>query len=106
MEDDETLRKRIELVRPLLNEAQLRQYYAAEAKAMGRGGVSAVARAAGCSRSTVRAGARDLESGAGHDPSSGRVRRPGEEALRWLKVVQILEIGRKNAGMRIAYPVS
>ena len=77
MEDDETLRKRIELVRPLLNEAQLRQYYAAEAKAMGRGGVSAVARAAGCSRSTVRAGARDLESGAAHDPSSGRVRRPG-----------------------------
>ena len=51
-------------------------------------------------------GARHLDGGAAHDPSSGRVRRPGEEALRWLKVVQILGIGRKNAGMRIAYPVS
>ena len=51
----------------------------------------APSRAAGCSRSTVQ---------------SERVRRPGEEALHWLKVVQILGIGRKNAGMRIAYPVS
>ena len=75
MEDGETLRTRIRMAGP------------------------APSRAAGCSRSTVQAGA-------GHDPSSGRVRRPGEEALRWLKVVQILGIGRKNAGMRIAYPVS
>ena len=82
MEDGETLRTRIRLAG------------------------SAPSRAAGCSRSTVQTGARDLESGAGHDPSSGRVRRPGEEALRWLKVVQILGIGRKNARMRIAYPVS
>lgn len=82
MEDGETLRTRIQLAGP------------------------APSRAAGCSGSTVQAGARDLESGAGHDPSSERVRRPGEEALGWLKVVQTLGIGRKNAGMRIAYPVS
>ena len=82
MEDGETLRTRIRLAGP------------------------APSRAAGCSGSTVQAGARDLESGAGHDPSSERVRRPGEEALGWLKVVQTLGIGRKNAGMRIACPVS
>ena len=82
MEDGETLRTRIRLAGP------------------------APSRAAGCSGSTVQAGARDLESGAGHDPSSERVRRPGEEALGWLKVVQTLGIGRKNAGMRIAYLVS
>ena len=82
MEDGETLRTRIRLAGP------------------------APSRAAGCSGSTVQAGARDLESGAGHDPSSERVRRPGEEALGLLKVVQTLGIGRKNAGMRIACPVS
>ena len=82
MEDGKTLRMRIRLAGP------------------------APSRAAGCSGSTVQAGVRDLESGAGHDPSSGRVRRPGEEALGWLKVVQTLGIGRKNAGMRIAYLVS
>ena len=82
MEDGETLRTRIRMAGP------------------------APSRAAGCSRSTVQTGARDLESSAGHDPSSGRVRRPGEEALGWLKVVQTLGIGRKNAGMRIACPVS
>lgn len=82
MEDGETLRTRIRLAGP------------------------APSRAAGCSGSTVQVGARDLESGAGHDPSSERVRRPGEEALGWLKVVQTLGIGRKNAGMRIACPVS
>lgn len=82
MEDGETLRTRIRLAG------------------------SAPSRAAGCSRSTVQTGARDLESGAGHDPSSGRVAGRGEEALGWFKVVQTLRIGRKNAGMRIAYPVS
>ena len=82
MEDGETLRTRIRMAGP------------------------APSRAAGCSGSTVQAGARDLESGAGHDPSSERVRRPGEEALGCLKVVQTLGIGRKNAGMRIACPVS
>lgn len=69
------------------------------------GGAGAVARG-GLLEVDRPGGARDLESGASHDPSSGRVRRPGEEALRWLKVVQTLGIGRKNAGMRIAYPVS
>ena len=82
MEDGETLRTRIRLAG------------------------SAPSRAAGCSRSIVQTGACDLESGAGHDPSSGRVRRPGEEALGLLKVVQTLGIGQKNAGMRIAYLVS
>lgn len=75
--DEEALKKRIGRIAPLLNEAQLRQYYGAEAECLGRGGVAAVARAAGCSRDTVRAGMRELGSGGVHDPSSGRARRPG-----------------------------
>lgn len=75
--DEEALKKRIGRIAPLLNEAQLRQYYGAEAERLGRGGVAAVARAAGCSRDTVRAGMRELGSRGVHDPSSGRVRRPG-----------------------------
>lgn len=77
MGDDETLRRRVRLMRPPPDEAQLHQRYAVEAEAMGRGGAGAVARAAGCPGSTARAGARDPGLGAARDPSSGRVRRPG-----------------------------
>ena len=47
-----------------------------EARLLGHGGVRAVARAAGVSETTVRAGVFELE--AGEDPlPGGRVRRPG-----------------------------
>ena len=48
---------------------------AAEARSLGYGGVSLVARAAGVSRVTVTAGVEEL--GAGADPMTGRARRPG-----------------------------
>lgn len=54
MGDDEALRRRVRLMRPPPDEAQLRQRYAVEAEAMGRGGAGAVARAAGCPGSTAR----------------------------------------------------
>ena len=57
MEDGETLRTRIRLAGP------------------------APSRAAGCSRSTVQAGARDLESGAGHDPPVGAGSQAGGRGL-------------------------
>ncbi|MEU5324641.1 ISAzo13 family transposase [Streptomyces sp. NPDC021056] len=62
------------VVFPHLDERQRRLLMAAEARALGHGGVRAVARAALVSETTVRKGVSELE--AGEEPL-GRVRRPG-----------------------------
>jgi hypothetical protein len=59
---------------PHLNERQRRLLAAAEARALGRGGIRLVARAAGMREGTVSRGVAELESGAN---PLGRVRRPG-----------------------------
>jgi Rhodopirellula transposase DDE domain len=67
---------RFRVLFPHLNERQRRLVMAQEARLLGHGGVRAVARAAGVSETTVRAGVFELE--AGEDPlPEGRVRRPG-----------------------------
>ena len=59
---------------PLLNERQRRLYLGSEARALGHGGIAAVARAAGVSELTVSAGAAELAAGA--EPL-GRARHAG-----------------------------
>jgi hypothetical protein len=59
---------------PHLDERQRRLMLGAQARALGRGGIRAVARAAQAREATVSAGAHELEAGA--EPL-GRVRRPG-----------------------------
>jgi hypothetical protein len=67
---------RFRVLFPHLNERQRRLVMAQEARLLGHGGVRAVARAAGPSETTVRAGVFELE--VGEDPlPGGRVRRPG-----------------------------
>jgi transposase len=63
------------VMRPHLGERQWRLYLGSEARALGHGGIAAVARAAGVSELTVSAGVAELE--AGTEPSPGRSRRPG-----------------------------
>jgi hypothetical protein len=58
-----------------LNERQRRLWAAAEARAAGRGGIAATARATGIAVDTIRKGIAELESGERLEP--GRVRRPG-----------------------------
>src|SRR5882724_10126367 len=58
-----------------LNERQRRLWAAAEAKALGYGGVSLVANATGVSRRAIHAGLAELD--AADSPPAGRVRRPG-----------------------------
>src|SRR5580692_10565053 len=60
---------------PHLDERQRRLYLGSEARALGAGGVAAVARASGVPRQTVQAGADELEAGA--EPLGGRARRSG-----------------------------
>lgn len=59
---------------PHLNERQRRLVAGAEARSLGRGGMTVVARAAGVSLPTVRKGMRELDADV--EPVAG-VRRPG-----------------------------
>ena len=68
------LRAKFETLLPHLDERAQRLTLAAEARSLGHGGIAAVARASGSSRSRVQQGVAELERG---DPPSGRVRRPG-----------------------------
>jgi len=72
--DEEVLAGKFATVLPRLNERERRLVLGAEARALGRGGVSAVARAAGVSRPTVAKAVAELNTPAEHPE---RVRRPG-----------------------------
>jgi hypothetical protein len=75
-------RKRYQQIAPVLNEQSRRRYVALEARALGRGGVSFMARMTGLARSTIYRGVCD-------DPTRAypqRGRRAKEE-----------NIGRSNA---------
>ena len=65
------------VMRPALDERQWRRYLGSEARALGHGGVVAVARASGCSENTVAAGVREIESGELDGLPAGRSRRAG-----------------------------
>lgn len=82
--DVESLRAKYRLLIERLDERSLRLCLASDAMALGRGGVTRVAEAAGVSRTTVYAGVRELRAPAlerGADRVAGawraRVRRPG-----------------------------
>ena len=59
-----------------LDEATLRIWAATEARSLGRGGVSAVARATGMSRTTIHAGLAELKATAQQEPAIKREARP------------------------------
>jgi len=65
-----------QLMKGWLNERQWRLYVATEAKRIGGGGISQVAREAGVTRKTIRKGIRELEAGARYQPGE-RLRKPG-----------------------------
>jgi hypothetical protein len=56
------IRRKYRVVAPELDERRRRQWAAAEARELGYGGVSVVARATGLARSTIHAGLRDLRA--------------------------------------------
>jgi hypothetical protein len=72
----EQLSMRFEVLMPHLNERQRRLLLATEARLLGHGGVRAVARVAGVSETTVRAGVFELEEGQEPFPER-RARRGG-----------------------------
>ena len=70
----QVLAAKFHVIFPHLDERQRRLLMGAEARALGHGGIRAVARAAGVREATVSLGVTELDSGA--EPL-GRVRRPG-----------------------------
>jgi Rhodopirellula transposase DDE domain len=75
-----TVRRKYEVLGPVLNERTLRLWAAAEAESLGRGGIKCVSRATGLSRTTIAEGMQELQELQEKAPKSeanGRIRRPG-----------------------------
>ena len=62
MQDVATIRGKFETLRPYLDERRRRLWAAAEAMALGHGGITTVAAATGLQRATIRVGLRELQS--------------------------------------------
>lgn len=75
MVDEVAIGERFRALAGELNERQRRLWAASEARAAGRGGIAATARATGISVPTIRKGIAELESGERLEP--GRVRKAG-----------------------------
>ena len=68
-------RKRYRQIAPVLNEQSRRRFVALEAQALGRGGVSLMARITGLARSTIYHGLSDIRNNVAAAP--GRIRKAG-----------------------------
>jgi hypothetical protein len=75
VDDIGLIKTKFEAIAPALNERARRMWAATEARAFGHGGIAAVSRATGISRSTIKRGLKELESGEVSEPD--RVRRHG-----------------------------
>src|SRR5262245_38627051 len=75
----EAVRRKFELLAPLMNERMRRHWAACEALTLQRGGVILVAQATGLSRTTIWAGLRELQPprGAAEDLPPQRSRQAG-----------------------------
>lgn len=75
--DVAAVKMRIEAVLPTLNEYQRRRYLSAEAKSLGRGGITLVSRLSGVSRPTLTAGVKELDNADIEIQTTGRSRKTG-----------------------------
>jgi len=69
------IRQRFDALDPVLDEQARRRFAAAEARAIGRGGVTLVSKVTGIARSTINRGITEIEEN--RSAGEGRVRRPG-----------------------------
>ena len=71
------LREKFQKLSPTLTERSRRWVAAAEARALGHGGIGWVAKASGISRRTISRGLREIKRSRGKGLSPDRIRRPG-----------------------------
>ncbi|MBI4394340.1 MAG: ISAzo13 family transposase [Euryarchaeota archaeon] len=130
--DAQALKRKLAALGPALDERSRRLVFAAEAQALGRGGIASVHRATGTARSTIERGIKELESS---PKDTSRIRRPGggrkrlvekdprlqpdlerlvepstrgdpESPVRWtLKSVRTLAEELQKQGHKVSYPV-
>ncbi|HSX80419.1 MAG TPA: ISAzo13 family transposase [Candidatus Saccharimonadia bacterium] len=89
MDDESEIHTRFKMLAPFLNERTRRLFTAAEAAALGRGGITAVARATGVSRRAIAAGLAELH--APQAASAHGVRRPGGGRKRTVQTDRTLQ---------------
>lgn len=75
--EKEQISKRFKLLEPILNENMRRAVAAAEAMALGHGGITLVSKATGVSRRAITAGCKELRSTKIKSLSAGGVRKKG-----------------------------
>jgi hypothetical protein len=97
----ETIRQKYKVLRHTLNERSRRLWAAAEARALGHGGIALVARATGISRSTIFRGMQEARRSRRPLPA-GRVRRPGGGRKR----AREIDPGLSTALEHLVEPVS
>jgi hypothetical protein len=74
MDTEQDLKEKLSIMMPHLNEKQRRLFLAAEAKALGWGGISMVAKASGISRVTIHKAIDEIED---KTVEAERIRKPG-----------------------------
>ena len=73
-----TIREKFVSLKPVFDEQSRRLWAAAEAKSLGHGGISIVARATGISRTTIHQGMKNLSKSEDSSPKKiGRIRSSG-----------------------------
>jgi len=82
MQTDKSLKAKYESLLPHLNEREVRLVLAADAKSMGRGGISKVANLSGKTRVTLNAGLQDWELKSGKEPLVKRSRKIGGRRIK------------------------
>jgi transposase len=90
--DAESVGRRFKLIGGMLDERLRRCVAAAEALAIGRGGVSIVSRATGVSRRAIQAGVAELKQPARKRLAAGRIRKPGGGRKRTVDVDPSLRV--------------
>ena len=75
--DDATLSEKLSTVLPHLDERQKRVFLAAEARALGHGGITRISQLARVSRPTIHRGLAELDNPTELASARGRVRKPG-----------------------------
>ena len=86
---EEKLASKYKKIFPMLTESQRRLVAASDAEYLGRGGIVAVSKASGMSRSTITIGIKELQSGT--FPDIGRNRKTGGGRKTLLKIDPSLE---------------
>jgi hypothetical protein len=109
-----SLKNRINDTLPVLNEFQRRRFLAAEAKAIGRGGISLICRMFGVSPDTIRKGIREINAADSPIPARGRSRKAGggrklavenqPGILETLKELFSLQANKKTLSAKPSHP--